>query len=284
MKNLTIILLLVTLVGLSTSCESSNEPKLPSRLPLVIEGWIEDGEHPVVIVTRAVDLTQNIESFDKFVEKWCRVTIVDNDNPAVVLTGRLNDAYVPSFVFTSAKITGRLGHTYTLKVETETDTATATATIRNNARIDSLKIVKCAGSDTLYQIRAFPRINRNDNGYYKFFTKVNNEEKRYYSSFLGTFEGITYDSIQGFNVGRGIHQTYAGEEKFTPFYKIGDTVSVKLCTLEKPVFDFWNAYENSVSLSGNVFLNVSQSCPSNIAGAKGYWAAYGKTVAFAIVK
>lgn len=277
------ILFTITWAVLAAACAAENEPPLPERLPLVIEGWIENGQHPVVIVTRAVNLTQNIESFDQFVERWCRVTI-DDGNRKEVLTGRVNNAYVPSFIFTTTKITGQAGRTYRLTVETETDTATASATIGRSVRIDSLKVTPCADSDTLFQIHAFPRVDKSPDAYYKFFTKVNNEEQRYYSSFLGTFEGACYDSTTGFNVARGIHQTYDGENKFTPYFTLGDTVSIKLCTLEKPVFDFWNAYENSVSLSGNVFLNVSQSCPSNISGAKGYWAAYATTQAFKIIR
>lgn len=268
---------------LLSGCESGTEPAMPSELPLVVEGWIEDGRRPVVIVTRAADLTDDIDSFDRYVEKWCRVT-VDDGSTKEVLTGRVNHDYVPSFVFTSSKMKGSAGRTYALTVETETTTARAVATMPESPHIDSLRITPCSQSDTLYQIHAFANIDRSTGCYYKFFARVHNEESRFYSSFLGTLEGAAYDPAEGFGVSRGIHNTYSGSEKFTPYYAAGDTVSVKLCTLEKDVFDFWNAYENLVSLGGNVFFRVSQSCPSNIDGARGYWAAYGVSEAFAIVR
>ena len=256
-------------------CSDDPRPVLPAVMPLVVEGWIEEGERPVVIVTRAIDLTKPMDSIENYVEKWCRVSIDDGDSK-YYLTARVNHDYIPSFVYTSSKIRGRRGVDYTLTIETDDDTLRAVTSILPSVKIDSVRVSKTANSDTLYQINVFPRISPDtDEGYYKFFSRVVNKESRYYSSFLGIFEGRVYDPVTGFSVSKGIHNTFEGEHSFSPYYVAGDTVDIKLCTLLREQFDFWTAYENSVSLSGNVFFNLVHDCPSNIPGALGYWFGYG---------
>lgn len=259
---------------LSLSCSSDNEPKENTGLPLVVEGWIENGEHPCVIVTRAIDLTADVNSFDEFVEKWCKVSVSDGEK-RVILTGRVDKNYVPSFVFTSPRITGEIGKTYTLTIETEEETYTAVTTIPSPQPIREARVSECEQSDTLFNISAFIDFREDTGRHFKFFTRVADKESRFYSSFLGTFERDRYNEATGYNVAKGIHQTYSG--KFTPYYSHGDKVDIKLCTISQEGFDFWNAYENSVSLSGNMFLSVTKSCPSNIKGAKGYWLGYGSS-------
>lgn len=135
--------------------------------------------------------------------------------------------------------------------------------------------MKAGLADSLYQIGAYPHVAEDSPCYYKFFTRVLNYEERYFSSFLGTFESSGYDRARGISVARGIHNTYDGESKFTPYYAAGDTVDVKLCSIDSVAYRFWRAYENSVSLSGNPFFTVAEECRGNIPGALGYWFGYG---------
>lgn len=288
--NTSIITFALSLVGtlLLGGCSDAPEPLDAEQLPLVVEGWIENGEHPIVIVTKAADLSRDISSFEEYVQKWCRVSIAVDDGEAEMLTGRINHDYTPSFLFTSKRITGSRGQKYTLKIETDKDTIVATTIIPSReAFIDSVKVERSPSCDTLYQIRAFSSaICQRPDGYYKFFTRVMNKETRFYSSFLGTFEGTTYNSENGFTVSKGIHDTFTG--KFTPQYSCGDKVMLKLAVLTPEGFDFWNAYENAVSLGGNLFFPSSKGCPTNLQvlrkGApqpRGYWLGYSSSLAIA---
>lgn len=285
-------LLYIIIAALLLSCADEGHEPLPAVLPIVVEGWIEDGANPMVIVTRAIDLTADSLDLSESVEKWCRVTVSDSKGHSEILTARNNSAYVPSLVFTGRRIKGAVGETYTLLIETDNDAYSATAVIPEPVSIDSLRISRAESSDTLYQIHAFVNIDRSAVGHYKFFTQVRNREKRYYSSFLGTFQSSFYNPATGFSVSRGVHTDFKGflenpdweKPNFTPNYCLGDTVSIKLCSIQPEIYDFWRAYENSVSLSGNLLFNISQSCPSNIPGAKGYWAGYGATIRTVVVR
>lgn len=148
------------------SCAEEPRDGMPDRMPLVIEGWIEDGLRPVVIVTRAVDLTRPVGSLDDYVEKWCRVSIADGDR-IYYLTGKIDKAYTPSFVFTTSRLHGVAGHTYHLKVETEDTVVEAETRIPASPVIDSLKVVKAGLADSLYQIVAYPHVAEDSPCYYK---------------------------------------------------------------------------------------------------------------------
>ena len=279
-KYLINILLIFTAV-VTSSCEN-DEPTdgVTRKMPLVVEGWIEDEGLPVVIVTRATDFNSGNAPLDNLVERWCRVTVSDGIQ-SEVLPMRINSNYKPGVIYSANRLRGKIGRTYTLMVETDTDTVTAITTIPPVARLDSLQTVRIEGSDTLFGIRAFAGIDVSKSCYYKFFTQVRGRESRYYSSFLGTFTADEYDSNQGWNVAKGIHDTFG--EHYTPHYLSGDTVNVKLCTMDSTVYEFWQAYENTVSLSGNMFFTVTEGCPSCISGGLGYWAGYGTSIARIII-
>lgn len=248
------------------------QPDVPTVPPLVVEGWIEEGESPVVMVTRAVDMTQDVESFDTMVEKWCRVSVFDNGK-RYLLTGKSDSSYTPPFVFTTSSLRGKSGHTYVLRVETETDTVEGTATLPPAVMIDKLEPEKIAGSDSLYSIKATLR-NVEPAGYYKFFVKTIGKDNRFYPSFLGTFSGADYDTASGFNITKGIHAGYEGDE-FSHYFSAGDKVTVKICSMERNVFEFWKTYDSNVSLSGNLFFTFTENCPHTVIGGIGYWGAYG---------
>lgn len=269
--NIFSIILLSSL--LAVSCTGYDEPSVPEKMPLVVEGWIEEDESPVVIVTHAVDLTDNAASFDDFVEKWGRVSVFDGDT-RYVLTGRLNRDYMPSFIFTSANLKGKVGHTYRLLIETETDTVEAVSTMLPAPELQPLAAVRAAVNDSAYFINA--KINDIDpNGCYKFFIKSSLNDSRFYGAFLGTFKGHDYDPENGFNVTRGIHATYDDSADTDHFFYHGDRVTVKLCSLGADIYDFWRVYDNNVYMSENLFFTFEENCPGNIRGGIGYWAAYG---------
>lgn len=274
-----IITAAIGLLALLAGCESEPQPVVADA-PIVVEGWIEEGETPVVIVTRAVDLTQNVDSFDGFVQRWCRVSVFDGERKHI-LEGRVDTAYMPSFVFKSRSLRGEAGHTYRLMIETDTDTIESVSTISPAPEIESLTPEPSAEADTLFTVRAFFR-GIDPEGYYKVYARSQREEKRYYGSFLGTFAGADYDPEKGISVSRGIHSTYRDEE-FTHFYRRGDFVYVKICRIDRAAYDFWHAYDSAVSMSTNMFFTVTQNCPSNVIGALGCWSACGMNFALVYI-
>lgn len=252
---------------------TNDDPELqPGKMPLVVEGWIEEGESPIVMVTHAVDLTSATPSFDDFVEKWGRVTIYDNDRP-YILTGRLNHDYTPSLVFTSTRLKGKTGHTYRLTIETEDDFAEAEAIINNAPQFISAEPVKEAEG---YSIAV--RIT-DTTGAIQFQTRTLGVDGRFYPAFYSTYSEVT-DPDNTFKITKGSHAAYDDDnaESFSNFFASGETVMIKVCRIPDELYPFWTAYDQAVSLGGNLFLNMPQNCPGNINGGLGYFSASGISI------
>ncbi|MDE7343627.1 MAG: hypothetical protein K2N19_06400 [Muribaculaceae bacterium] len=68
------------LVLLPVGCDDTDTPSIDAdEMPLVVEGWIAENETPVVMVTHAIPLDADITDFSTVVERWCRVSIFDNE-------------------------------------------------------------------------------------------------------------------------------------------------------------------------------------------------------------
>jgi hypothetical protein len=271
--------LLASLTILS-SC-FNEEPSSPEATPLVVEGWIERGERPIVMVTHSLDMTSDTLTLDGVVEKWCRVSIFDNEEQ-FILYGKADKDYIPSFIFTSSELRGVEGHTYRLRIETESDTIEAESTLRSTPVIESLTPTLVEGSDSLYTIKMKIK-NPDTESYYKIFSKTSGLESRFYSTFLGTFSGREYDERDGIDITRGVHSSYDGEN-FNHYFRKGDQVTVKLCTMERSMYEFWKVYDNNVSLSGNMFFTFTENCPHTFTNAFGYWCAYGMSKRSVVVR
>lgn len=270
------ILAILTLIVFA-SCEDSCTPDvIADRMPLVVEGWIEEGEAPIVMVTRALDLNNGETRIEDAVEKWCRVTIFDDGDP-YILTARRDTAYIPDFIFTTSRLKGKVGHTYRLLVETDDTVASAESILRRSASISRIEAERIQDSDSLFSLRAY--INDVDtSAYYKVFCK-SSSDRRHFPSFMGNLDGSVYDASIGMSVTRGVHSAFLEDKHaFSHFFTSGEIVEVKVCSIDRSLFDFWTAYDLNVISSSNIFLTFVSNCPGNIIGAKGYWAAYGSSL------
>lgn len=273
---------LTAMIGLLAASCADSLPEPETVPPIVIEGWIEDGAHPIVMVTHAVDLNSETDNFDSCVEKWARVTVDDGER-RVLLFARIDRDYFPPLVYTTNDITGAVGKTYTLTVETENRTVRATTSIPQITRLQKLTAEQILESDSLYILTAKVNVTAESEGYYKFLTKVNSDEKRYYSSFLGTFKSADYNPADGWRVRKGIHNTHSGH--YSPHYHYGDTVAVKFCTMDSAAYAYWTAYENVVSTGSNQFFPQQTACQGNLSeGGRGYWFGYGVSFGRIIIK
>ena len=112
-KSLTCLLLCAAL----TACESDYLGTAESQL--VVEGWIENEGYPVVILSRSVPISEDytpMDELDQYLLRWAKVTVSDGQN-SVVLTGKYDSGYFPPYIYTTGRLKGRAGKSYTLTVE-----------------------------------------------------------------------------------------------------------------------------------------------------------------------
>lgn len=240
---------------------------------LVVEGWIDTDSFPIVKLSRTVPLSDeriDVGDLSKYVENWAKVTISDGTH-TYIMRGRYDSKYNPPFIYTSYEMRGEVGKAYTIDVETPDGIKVrAFTSIPEPLEIKRFEVMP-TDIDTLFQLNAYLE----GNGRCKIFTMVSGEQTEYFSSPLGIFDRGMVGTDGKVVVKRGRNNL---AEKTTPYFKRGDRVYVKLCTLDDAAYDFWRSFEDLTALSGNFLMPVSSNLCSNVDGALGYWCGYGAKV------
>lgn len=261
-------ILLLTLAG------CTREPAVPAPEKLVIEGWIEDGGAPVVYVTTTLrvekDKVMGSDEIQSHIVKWAKVTISDGTEE-VILTGTASERFSPPYAYTTGRMFGEVGKAYTLTVEYGGETATATATIPSPAAIESISVISKENGE--YLIRASFTDNPGTVDYYRFFTRIQDLDKVYLPVPLGTLsDAMIQDGTAWMDLQPG-GAMFRNEGRSG--FRSGEVVDVKLCTMDLPMYQYWNAFEEQFALGSVPFFSLDTNLPSNITGGLGYFAAYG---------
>lgn len=273
-------LLLALPLLLLCACADDSLPNAQSGL--VVEGFIENEGFPVVMVTRSLPVStdkRNLHNLDDYLVKWAKVSVVNRED-TVILTGMFDKGYLPPYIYTTGRMRGKVGETYKLIVEYDGMTACATTTITVPPQVEGYTVEKCEGNDTLYQIKARMKAEKDDAAYYQFFTRVGGDRKQFLASFLGNYSDSVVAGSYEMPVYRG-HQSMTHD--YTPYFLATDTVAVKCCRLDETEYNFWKTYTSSLHLSGAAMMSTTDNIPSNILGGSGYWFGYGSTTSYFII-
>ena len=264
-----IVCFIVFVAAMLTSCD---EDHLAVTQPqLVVEGWIEDGGYPVVIVTSSIPISEEYmpaETLSDYIVRWATVTVYCGEDSAV-LTGKYDKGYFPPYIYTTSRMKGEQGKNYSLKVEYKDMVATATTTIPPRPDVMRFRLEKCEDSDTMYQVKAVFTDNKEEKNYYQLFSKVGAENKQYLASYLGSIDDDVLGDTTEVAVYRG-HEMLSTMD-YTPYFRPNDTISVKLSQIDEASFHFWDDYIKILSLSHNPFMAPQRSIRYNIVNGSGYW-------------
>lgn len=277
------LILVFACLLMQIGCIDESERMEADTSSLIVEGWIEEGGFPVVILSRSLPVCtdyQNIDSLSDYIVRWAKVTINDG-NDSIVLTGKYDKGYFPPYIYTSSRMRGEAGKTYYLTAEYRNMRATAKTTIPAIPGNGSFRVERCTDSDTLFQIRALFIDNSTVKNYYQFFTRVGTSTKQYQASYLGSIDDDVLKGETDMTVYRG-HQLR--DEDYTPYFLIDDTVSVKFSQVDEVSFRIWDSYTKMLSLSSNMFLSTSSDVESNIVGGYGYWCGYGSITDYIVIR
>ncbi|MBO5917075.1 MAG: DUF4249 family protein [Bacteroidales bacterium] len=274
MKHIECIICMLLLMLLS-ACQSPNTTSLQEDI--IVEGWIESGSGPVVILTKSMILEEmQSQTEGDVLLPWAKVTISDGTD-SVVLTGGINHDYFPPYVYTTSHMKGEAGKTYWLRVEYGNRVATAKTTIPYPQALEGLHVSKA--SDSLYQITASFIDNPLSKDYYLFQTRIFNKESRYYPAFLGLIDDelLKGDAVYRHQVQPGIHFMTAGVDNYHPYYKEGDSVLIKFSKIDALSYRVQQSINEIVAFSSNPAFVTDLDLYSNIDGGSGFWCGYGVT-------
>lgn len=254
------------------SCES-DEP-IDGQPTLVVEGWIENGMPPVVILTKTLNFSTELTpltDIEDYIIKWAKVSVSDG-NKTVVLTGKYAPEYFPPYIYTTGHMLGQAGHTYSVTVEYDNFHATAQTSIPEPPDVKDYRVVPSAQNDTLYQIEILLQDNNPDIDYYQAFVKNKVKSKQYLSAYMGSFNDEILSEGAYIPIFNGVE---AITEKFSPFYTKNDSISVKIAHIDHHSYEFWDQYSKNVQMPSNMFLTSVSWIPTNVTGGIGYWCGMG---------
>ncbi len=273
-----------TLALLFSSCEKTIDIRLDETAPkLVVEATIENGQPPLVVLTRSLDFFSKINP-DILAGSFIHGAVVKVSNG--VKTHQLKEYEVPLFgaysyfyysIDSSSLATafeGELNGSYSLSIVHEGQQYNAVTTIPSITRqIDSIwwrpMPYDTSGKKADVMIRATDRPGFGD--FVRYFTKRNREP--FLPGFASVYDDLIIDGTTyevevepGFDRNEGWDQEHDFER--------GDTVTLKLSNIDKATFDFWRTMEYSYSSIGNPFSTPVKVISNISNGALGYFGGY----------
>lgn len=257
------------------SCEKDISFNIENQPPkLVVDGQIEQGEAPIIVLTKSANFFNTLsaaEAARSFVRN--AVVSVNNGTKTHILKeyvqpvgGGINFYYYSNDIANPAtSFIGENGKTYTLTIQAGGETYTAKTLLPIHARtIDSLWWQKAPFKDDSTRAFVFGRFSDPPGlgNYIRYFMKVNRgvflpgENSSFDDQVV---DGKRYDVQIDPGLDRNLPAPINPNERES--YKRGDTVTIKLCNIDKASYDFWNTLEFSYQSVGNPF-----SAPNKVLG------------------
>ena len=285
MKALTHFYLLLFLISF-TACEKTVEFKLDETTPkLVVEASIENGQVPVVYLSSSIGFFSRIDpqtlsnSFVHNAEVYVSNGTLTHKlkEYTVPVGGGFNLYYYSSDPSSPSTIfTGELNKQYSLRILSEGKEYTSLTRIPDTTRrIDSLYWKQAPAGNppekVLLMVKATDRPGYGD--YIRYFTKRNSEI--FYPGLNSVYDdqiidGTTYNIQVERGVDRNSNQIGEGYSLFNK----GDTVTLKLCNIDKATYDFWRTVEFNYVSAGNPFSTPTKVASNISGGALGYFGGY----------
>jgi hypothetical protein len=273
------------LIFFTSGCEKELElrlPEVPSEL--VVEGWIENGKSAEVILSHTAPYFTAVDSnsLRTFAETHAKVTLISGPEEEI-LTLKPNQGYFPPLIYGSVEMTGESGKTYSLEIVLNQDTITAATTVPKPVSLDSVWFARDRGMENKGRIWIRLTDNGAEENYYRILCKRKSKDNRYVATNLSAFSDVLYN---GRTVEMGFLRGYSSmiDVEEDNYFEAGDTVSVKFCTIDKAMFDFWNIYQNKVLASANPLSASNYQLKSNVKGGLGIFTGYGSTYYLVIAR
>lgn len=283
MNKLLYICVVVFALGMMQACEREIDIELPNAEDLlVVEGSIEPGKAPVILITRNRgffnDFPTDINTLlTEFVVTDAIVTVSDGTNSEILqfTTDILNYPYL---YYTGTTLKGEIGKTYTLSIVSGNKTLTSRTQIPSAVPLDS----------TWFGLDPFN--NQEDSlgvsygqimdpvtigNAYRLFAKKNSESEYFPVSGAHFNDDFTNGQKVIFFNGQGKRPFFASDT-FVPrdfFYKLGDTILLKFCSIGRNEELFFNTLDAATGSNGNPFSSPV-IVKSNIVGGLGIWCGY----------
>lgn len=279
---------------LLSSCEKNINFKLNVvDNELVVNGSIENGKAPVIVLTKSINFFSSIspEILDSSFVHNAVVTISNG-----ILTHQLKEYstdlgsgyHLYSYGIDSSSLAtafvGEVNTTYTLNINTDGKNYTSVTTIPAfGETLDSMWWTPVAFDKDSNQVKLLGQFTDPPGlgNYSRYFTKKNSE------SFLPGSNSVFDDEVVDgttykFHIDPGVDRNKHISAD-SNYFKRGDTVTVKLCSIDKATFTFWNTWEFAYQSIGNPFAQPNQVIGNISNGAMGVFCGYAAAYKMIII-
>ena len=243
---------------------------------MVVEGWIDVGKHPIVMLHTSYsldassdsDTVQLIDVLAEHMVLFGTVIIFDGED-SVTLTGRVDTNYLPPYIYTSTKIIGEVGKTYTLHAKYKEFSVKAQTEIPAVATFDSIRVTEHGKQLNVVGYAS----NLEMGAPYILMVRTTNQQQ-YKICPMGTFRAIA--PCLAITINNPLDFTGEGMLLQTLFPKM-DTVgvSIKFAKVGEAEFQMWDSYIAQNMTQGMFFMETHGNILSNIEGGNGYWCGMG---------
>ena len=269
---------IVTACLILVSCQKTIDDDTAGTGRLVVEGWIDSGGHPTVILTRSFSpMSTESTTLSDLVVRWANVTISDGERTETMI-GRIDNSMTPPFVYTTAQITGVPGRTYTITAEYEGERIVSSCTMPRPVDISRIDVAPVADSDTLREVSLTFVPGIGDDRCYQLAVYDPSLSGRMLPCFMGAYAASSSGGggEVTLTVCRPSIDTDGGD--YTPYFRMGRTIMVALTAIAPEVWRFWHEYDDFTAFGGNIFLAGTIPMHGNINGGYGIWSARGVDV------
>ena len=287
-----------------TACETPIDVTLPNQEPLlVLEGRIEPGQPPLVLISRSQDYFAPVDAaqlgslyqggaevvmeVNGVVEPMTEICAADLDSLELALASELLELpvevlkYSELCAYTSFTTTGEVGNTYGIRASLDGDTVFAQSKLNAPVVLDSLWFGIPGNVDTLGILYGlFDDPDSLGNAYRLSAGRVGRDPGFLYptqSAFDDAFfNGVAFE----FSFFRPVtDEDFADDAnpEEIGFYKIGDTVAVRWYHIDRGAYETISSMEEQIQAQGSPFANPSD-VSTNVQGGLGLWVAYSPVI------
>ncbi|MGP8216677.1 MAG: DUF4249 family protein [Bacteroidia bacterium] len=269
-----------------SGCTKNVVIKVPTAPTLITaEGHIEPGKLAYLYLSTNFSFFGTISFNDILQNNVIHNAIVTISDGTTTDTMK---EFIPSIgYYQSVSMTGVIGKTYSLTVKAIGQVVTASTTLLQPIPLDSAWFKVQPGKDTLGFIWAALTSPLPAGRCYRWLAMRLGKDTAYlappYSAFNDQFfagQTIVFAYQRGSFPGSKAADDTNAE---AGYFKTGETVSVKFCTIDNTAYQFYNSYYFQLGNGENPFASANPVL-GNIQGGQGIWCGYGTSYKTVICK
>jgi hypothetical protein len=243
---------------------------------MVVEGWIDAGKHPIVMLHTSYSLslsepdsTTLLDVLEEHMVLFGKVVIFDGED-SVTLTGRVDTNYLPPYIYTTTKIKGEIGKTYSLHAKYKEYSTKSQTEIPTIATFDSIRV-----TNLNQKMNVVGYANHLEVGETYILMARTTDQRQYKICPMGAFKANS--SQADLVINNPIAFPGGGTVLYQTLFPKTDSVgvSIKFAKVGEVEYQMWDSYIAQNLTQGLFFMETYGNIISNIEGGNGYWCGMG---------